>query len=722
MDLLKKIPNKIKVLAISSIFILFSTTSFATSIEDIEAKYSTEYKKWLELSEEEKINTPLPNTYTAELPETLVKEFTKDDMPSILKEMRNRKENFSLDNLSASYTDSRYSLKDDIEIDIKNQGITNQCWAFSAISSLETNLSLTQKQEELVRFSARHMDYATSRTFADGVNEKGYIREVGDGGIPNVAFNYLVNGEGAVLEEDMPFENNEDKINLAEIEKETDTITTGYSTLPVINKTYDENGNAICTDSLGNIYTEESLEAARNIIKDHIVKYGGIATVTAAGYREYYNNPNNIAEATAYYCNKAGIVRDHAITIVGWDDNYSRTNFNKDNMPKEDGAYIILNSYGPEVFEEGYYYISYEDVLIETSLYGVTSAEKVDYENIYQNDFYGGLYPIGAASQDEGYIASVYERNVLEGETLNSVGITNTEYAQYEIYVNPNGRDLSEENLIKVGETDLLSPGYSRIDVNSTDINSKEFAIVLKQKSFEGEGFYFPIEINLENTVFANVNSKAGSSYISLDGNYWFELRDVTIQGVDMNRADTCIKAFTTINSEVPDDDVQDPDENPDIPDENPEQPEQPDPDEPDKPEDIELKIISDYYKIENGYITKVTFNTSIEDFKKKITTNATQIDFLDKDGNVISDTNELVKTGMKVRFNNKETYTIIVRGDIDMDGTITLTDLSKLVAHFNELRGFILSGDPERAGDLDGDGTITLTDVSKLVVIFSAL
>lgn len=717
MDLLKRIPVKIKILAISSVFILFSTTAFASSIEDIEAKYSTGYKKWLELSEEEKINTPLPNTYTAELPETLVKEFTKDDMPSILKEMKNRRDNFSLENLSASYNDSRYSLKDDINIDIKNQGITNECWAFSAISSLETNLCLAQKQEESVRFSARHMDYATSRTFVDGVNEKGYAREVGDGGIPNVAFNYLVNGEGAVLEENMPFENNEDKINLSEIEKEIDTVVTGYSTLPVINKTYDENGNAICTDSLGNLYTEESLEAARNIIKNHIVKYGGIAAVTAAGYREYYNNPSNIAEATAYYCNKSEIVRDHSITIVGWDDNYSRTNFNKDNMPKEDGAYIILNSYGSEVFEQGYYYISYEDVLIETSLYGVTSAEKVDYENIYQNDFYGGWYPIGAASQDEGYIASVYDRSVSEGEILNSVGITNSEYAQYEIYVNPNGRDLSEENLTKIGETDLLSPGYSRIDVNPTEINSKEFAIVLKQKSFEGEGFYFPIEVNLEDTVFANVNSKAGSSYISLDGNYWFELKDVTIQGVDMNRADTCIKAFTISKADTPE-------ENPDVPEdpeEEPSTPEEPD-DVPEKPEDTELKIISDYYKIENGYITKVTFNTSIADFKRKITTNATQIDFLDKAGNVISDTNELVKTGMKVRFNNKDTYTIIVRGDLDMDGTITLTDLSKLIAHFNELRGFILSGDPERAGDLDGDGTITLTDISKLVVIFSAL
>lgn len=720
MNLIKNIPSKLKIVGLGIAFILCSNSSFATTIDDIDVKYSTEYQKWLELSQEEKLNTPIPSTYVAEMPDELVQEFTKDNMPSILNELNNRKLNFSLQNMSASYSDDSYNLTEDIKIDIKNQGITNQCWAFSAISSLETNLSLSQKLEEVVRFSARHMDYDTSRTFADGINEKGYGREVGDGGIPNVSFNYLVNGEGAVLEEDMPFENNEDKINLSEIEKEVDTVTTGYSTLPAINKTYDSNGNAICSDSTGAIYTEEQLEAARNIIKDHIVNFGAIAAVTAANYTEYYNNPSNIALATAYYCNKAGITRDHAITIVGWDDNYSKTNFNKNNMPKNDGAYIVLNSYGSNVLDNGYYYISYEDVLIETSLHGVTSAEKVDYENIYQNDFYGGLYPIGAASQDDGYIASVYDRTIAEEEILNSVGITNTQYAEYEIFVNPNGKDLLPENLIKIGETELLSPGYTRVDVEPTKIVGSQFAIVVKQKSYENTGFYFPIEVNLIDTVFEYVDSKAGSSYISLDGSYWFELRDVSIQGIDMNKADTCLKAFTTVS------DSQDSENGNTGSNEDEEKPEDPGTDEPEtpteEPEQPELKIISDFYKIEDGYISKVTFNTSIEDFKKKITTNATQIDFLDEENKVIVDTKAIVKTGMRVRFNNDSIYTIIVRGDINKDGNISLVDLSKLVAHFNELKGFILTGNEEKAGDLNSDGKITITDISQLMVIYSAL
>ena len=46
-----KIPNKLKVICFGTICsgILLSTTSFATTIDDLDVKYSTEYKKWLEI-------------------------------------------------------------------------------------------------------------------------------------------------------------------------------------------------------------------------------------------------------------------------------------------------------------------------------------------------------------------------------------------------------------------------------------------------------------------------------------------------------------------------------------------------------------------------------------------------------------------------------------------------------------------------------------------------
>lgn len=39
---------------------------------------------------------------------------------------------------------------------------------------------------------------------------------------------------------------------------------------------------------------------------------------------------------------------NHAVTIVGWDDSYSKENFNAEHQPPADGAWIVKNSWGAE--------------------------------------------------------------------------------------------------------------------------------------------------------------------------------------------------------------------------------------------------------------------------------------------------------------------------------------------------------------------------------------
>ena len=134
--------------------------------------------------------------------------------------------------------------------------------------------------------------------------------------------------------------------------------------------------------------------------------------------------------------------REHGVTIVGWDDTYSKDNFAEGAKPSTDGAYIILNSYGENCFDKGYMYISYEDYFIESEIYVIKNSTTKDYDKIYQSDFYGGIFSMGTKSLDTGYYANIYKRDVSKEEYVTDVGITVSDYVNVEIYINPNPRPI----------------------------------------------------------------------------------------------------------------------------------------------------------------------------------------------------------------------------------------------------------------------------------------
>ena len=571
------------------------------------------------------------------------------------------------------------------------------------------------------------MDYATSKTFLDGINPEGFNREIGKGGIPICGLAYLTNGQGAVLEANMPFENNENKINLSEIDKPVDTIVTDYVILPRINKRYerDSSGNTISVkyyNSAGNEYTQEELTSARQMIKEHIVKYGAIATMTGGNLTEFYNN-SDAFKATAYNCNLTTKVRDHAITIVGWDDNYSKDNFAEGAKPSTDGAYIVLNTYGTESFDNGYLYVSYEDVFVEDELYGICGTSNIDYDKLYQHDFYGGIYQIGSAQTNSGYYGTVFRKESNEDEYLNSVGITLADYTKVEVYVNPTGDSFDQKNLQLVAAPNVTySPGYHTIDFNDIKLSGTAFAIVVKQIS-DNSQFYFSIETSIDGTVYENVTS-SNLSYYSLDGENWKNLSTVKVDGINLVNSDVCIKAFTTGTSSIPNE-PEEPDtptnpDTPDVPEEpdTPEIPGTPDvPEEPNIPEEDVFK--SEVYKVGEEDIMKIEGETTIEKFSKNITTNL-KMNFMDGDLK-ITDNNQLIKTGMKLKLSNDKEYVLIVRGDINSDGRLSLIDISKLIMHYNEVKGFELTGNSKKGADMNADGEINLIDVSQMIMVYNS-
>ena len=151
---------------------------------------------------------------------------------------------------------------------------------------------------------------------------------------------------------------------------------------------YDELGkisNLLDNETKYQIYDGVILPARKNVtdnqyLKDALVKYGALSvTVHAPQSGPEYNE-----QTYAAYYNEGdwGDGGNHAVTLVGWNDTFSKSNFAT--TPPGDGAWIIRNSWGPNWANHGYYYVSYYDNAVATD--GII-AFIVDANHTYQKNY-----------------------------------------------------------------------------------------------------------------------------------------------------------------------------------------------------------------------------------------------------------------------------------------------------------------------------------------------
>ncbi len=124
--------------------------------------------------------------------------------------------------------------------------------------------------------------------------------------------------------------------------------------------------------------------------------------------------------------------------------------------------------------------------------------------------------------------------------------------------------------------------------------------------------------------------------------------------------------------------------------------------------------ITSDVYTIADGFLSGITLGTTLD----VLLENIPEHEFLRvMDGEAEVSIDELLTTGMVLQLIDGETVkqsvTIVVRGDVNGDGLINITDMLSVKSHI--LGKSTLTGAEALAADISGDGNINITDVLQV-------
>ena len=180
---------------------------------------------------------------------------------------------------------------------------------------------------------------------------------------------------------------------------------------------------------------------------------------------------------------------NHVVCIVGWDDNYSRENFNPLYQPPADGAWIAKNSWGvrtdPDDEESGwgvdgtgYFYLSYYDqsTATPTSFVFDVSSNDSDEDFVFkvldQYDlFNGGVWSKSAGDFgiEQMGVANVFTAHY--GQFLRSVSLSTEKENQTVILsvykLNPGWESPEDGELIYDAALDFPYRGWHKVDLDN---------------------------------------------------------------------------------------------------------------------------------------------------------------------------------------------------------------------------------------------------------------
>ena len=328
----------------------------------------------------------------------------------------------------------------------------------------------------------------------------------------------------------------------------------------------------------------------RDKIKKVIMDKGALA-ISFYWRDDYYISANN-----AYYFYDYIVPSpNHSVIIVGWDDNFAKSNFNYVNI-NNDGAWKVKDSWSHGA-DGNYFWISYEDKSLSktATLYTIEKINEDNNYDIYQYDagYYSGYY-----EDKQPALANVFKAQT--NLTIEEVGIDTYEantLCRMTIYKNiimDEQDDPTWDEPIYGEDVLIENPGYHTIKLGSSNMHDdstfpikvdkdKYFSVVVLYEHTDGSNVkirtdmkhdYLHIgysdKIGFYNRQFADkYNDIAVESYfesdVSNDYSYYKSYNDLEFTKISSLGEVAKIKAITKeIKSSNPEEPSEDPSDNDD--------------------------------------------------------------------------------------------------------------------------------------------------------------
>ena len=410
---------------------------------------------------------------------------------------------------------------------VRNQDPFGTCWTFSAMAASESNLIhdkalLTKDNADLSEWYLAYYGYNDESEDLPAFifdDDKGKNKYYDAGGDDWRSAAILTRGTGFLDESSAVYPLSKDDAYKPDVKERK------YKLKNVL--------------YLGNLGVKEVRlkDSRKETVKEAIRTYGAVSIGIWQGADSDYLNGSG-----AYFVGTAEKGTNHAVTIVGWYDDYATSNFNASYKPTSKGAWIVRNSWGKAWGDSGHYYVSYEEgSLCDGVVYDTVAAP--DKEKIYQYDPLGLCRFIDYLSVDPAYFANIFTAS--RNEKINSVSFYTSRPDSkciVEIYKDC-GNDPTGGTSVAKKSVTITAPGYNTVDLDPVVEISKhsKFSIVVSVEKSDLSDILIPVEYPI--TGYSDkAKASAGQSFISTDGTAWDDLTGFS----GYKNANVCIKAFGT--------------------------------------------------------------------------------------------------------------------------------------------------------------------------------